>query len=344
MWECNFAEESMDYKLFWLRFVKKIWVILAAIVLGALLVGGPYYLIKVVGGEGPSYKIVSEYYLDYAEDSAGNAYTYFNYYTWSEIVNTDEFIALLKAELPSEMQASDRVLRDYTDATVESDTRYLSTTVATEHPGKTAEIARAMERAVQQFAKEQKELYGAKVVTMPPEAEKTYPDVRPARAFVLGAVLGLFVGLLYVSISLIADNSIFLPKEIEKRYHVKALGCKSFTESKNNISYCLKNKKTIGFVGLGELEKSEAEEIIDMFKSVLSKEREVSVFSESVLSEKFDFEELRKFEGIVLLVRAGAKNGKRIERAVEQMERQNVDLTGAFLMNEDEKLIKCYYR
>ena len=47
MWECNFAGERMDYKLFWLRFVKKIWLILAAAAVGALLIGGSYYLINI---------------------------------------------------------------------------------------------------------------------------------------------------------------------------------------------------------------------------------------------------------------------------------------------------------
>ena len=28
MWECNFAKEAIDYKLFWLRFAKKIWIII----------------------------------------------------------------------------------------------------------------------------------------------------------------------------------------------------------------------------------------------------------------------------------------------------------------------------
>ena len=191
MWECNFAEESMDYKLFWIRFVKKIWLIFVATVLGALSIGGGYYVCNVAG-QLPSYKIVSDYYLDYAEDSAGNAYTYFNYYTWSEIVNTDEFIMILKAELPEGICVSDEELKNYTDATIESDTRYLCTTVITEQPDKTIEIARAMERAMQVFAKGQKELNSVKVVTAPLEAEETYPDTRPVRAIALGAVIGLF--------------------------------------------------------------------------------------------------------------------------------------------------------
>ncbi len=334
----------MDYKLFWIRFFKKIWIVLGATVLGALLVGVPYCLINIVGGEGPSYKIVSEYYLDYGEDSAGNAHTYFNYYTWSEIADTDEFMDLLKEELPEEMFASVDTLRAYTDATVESDARYLSTTVVTEHPDKTIEIARAMERAVLVFAKEQKELNQAKVVTMPMEAEKTYPDVRPVRAFVLGAVLGLFAGLLYVCVRIISDSSIFLPGTLEKRYQIKALGCKSFSESKNNICYLTEGAKNIGVFGLGDVDVPSAEESIAFFKEILGEEKDICVFTESVLSENFDFDKLRKCDKTIFLVKAGDRNGKKIERTVEQIRRQDVQLAGAFLFGEDIKLIKQYYR
>ena len=344
MWECNFAEERVDYKLFRLRFVKKIWLILVATILGALVVGVPYYLVNVTFGEGPSYKIVSEYYLDYAQDGSGKTYDYINYYTWSTIADTDEFIRILKAELPEKMFVSEETLRSYTDATVESDTRYLFTTVVTEHPDKTVRIARAMERAIETFAKSQKEFQSVKVVTAPLEAERTYPDVRPVRALVLGAVLGLFVGLVGVCVFLICDSSVFLPSTIEKRYKVKALGCQSFTESKNNIRYAIRGAKKLAVVGLGDMEGTVALEALEFIKCNLLEGCQVCVMTTSLLAKEFDFDALRDCDKVLLLVRAGAKNGKVIERAVEQLRRQDVNLDGVFLFDEDKMLIKRYYR
>ena len=344
MWECNFAKEAIDYKLFWLRFAKKIWLVATATILGALLVGGPYYFVNVIMGEGPSYKIVSEYYLDYAEDGSGATYDYFNYYTWSEIADTDEFIGILREELPEEMFASADTLRKYTDATVESDTRYLMTTVLTEHPDKTIEIARAMERAILKFAEEQKEFVSVKVVTAPVDAEKTYPDVRPVRAVILGAVLGLFVGLVGVCAYIICDSSIFLPNMVEKRYKIKALGCQEFSESKNNICYAMESAKTLAIVGAGDLDCDNALEAKKYIREMLTDKCEVVLIKEDVVSEKFDFEKLREFDKVIFLIKAGAKNGKKIERAIEQIRRQDVILAGAFLFGEDKWLIKRYYR
>lgn len=344
MWECNFAEERMDYKLFWLRFIKKIWIILAAAGLGALLIGGIYYLVNITFGEEPSYKVVSQYYLDYAEDSSGKTYETINYFTWSEIVNTDEFVDILKEKVSKEISISNEDLRNYTDATVESDVRYLYTTVTTENSEKTLKLARAMEEAIKTFAEEKKEFNSAKVVTMPLETMEVYPDVRPVRATVLGVVLGLFVGLMYVCVQLICDNSVFVPNMLEKRYRVKAIGCIDFTESKNNIRYLTKSAKKLAVVGLGDLNQAGAVKAVEFVKSYLDNECIVCVMEKSVISEDFDFDTLRECDKLMLLVKAGAKNGKMIERAVEQIRRQELDINGAFLFDEDKKLIKQYYR
>lgn len=344
MWECSFAGEAMDYKLFWLRFAKKIWFIVAATILGALIVGVPYYLVNVTFGPGPEYKVVSEYYLDYAEDSSGATYDYFNYYTWSEIVDTDEFISILRDLLPEEMFANDETLRAYTDATVESDTRYLTTTVKTEHPNKTLTIARTMEQAIGVFADGQKELNSVKVVTAPQDAEKTYPDVRTMRAVILGAIIGLFVGLIAVCTYIICDSSVFLPNTMEKRYGIKALGCKSFTETKNNVCYATKDAKNVALLWAGKTKGNECEEAVNFIKECFEDGCSLSIMKEDVLSGNFDFEKVRKLDAVILLIEAGAKNGKKIERIIEQIRRQDIKLSGAFLFGEDEKLIKRYYR
>ncbi len=344
MQKYDFARETMDYRLFWIGFFKRIWVVIVAILLGTVLVGVPYYLFNVTFGAGPKYEISSEYYLDYAEDSSGALYEYFNYYTWSEIVDTDEFIMILQDKLPEGMFAADTSLKNYTDATVESDTRYLTTTVATEHPDKTVLIARALEEAIAVFADNQKELNSVRVLTAPVEASKVYPDVRPVRAFILGAVLGLFVGLLYLCICLICDSSILLPHTLEKRYGVKALGCKSFSESKNNICYFVKEAKGTMILVVGRTEGQSFLEAVEFIEDCVRDSGEVCVDKKDILAEDFDFDAVRKKDGLILLIEAGAKNGKKIERVIEQLKRQDIQISGAFLYNEDKKLIKQYYR
>ena len=57
-----------------------------------------------------------------------------------------------------------------------------------------------------------------------------------------------------------------------------------------------------------------------------------------------EVEKLRKADGVLLLVRAGAHNGKMLERTLEQLGRQDVKVSATLLVDADEKLINNYYR
>lgn len=344
MWECSFSGETMDYKLFWLRFAKKIWIIIAATILGALVVGVPYYLVNITFGPDPSYKVVSEYYLDYAEDASGKTYDYYNFYTWGEVAKTDEFIEILQSCLPKEVSFDADTLRSYTDATVESDTRYLFTEVVTEDAETSLIIARAMEKAVAEFGNIRKEFQDVKIITSPQTAEETYPDVRPVRAIVVGILLGFVTGLIGVCIYIISDSSVYLPNVMEKRYQIKALGCVSFSESKNNICYTMKGCKNAALLWVDYDRVEESEEAAGFIENALKESCEVSLVKQEVLAADFDFDAIRKKDAVVLMVAAGNKNGKKIERIIEQLKRQDINISGAFLYNEDKKLMKHYYR
>lgn len=343
MWECSYAKEPVDYALFWQRFFKKIWLILATTLLGGIFVGVPYYLVNVSFGEGVKYKMSSEYYLDYAEDGSGATYEYFNYYTWSEIVDTDEFIAMLQEQLPHDFEYSKQMLQESTDATIESDIRFLYTTVLTEDAETTKVLNEAMEQAVIQYAGMQKEFVSAKVVTSPENVEVTYPDVRCARAYVLGCVLGLFIGLCYVCIVVISDSSIYLPHTIESRYHIKALGCEGFTETKNNICYTLRNVKNVALI-LTDDRNETAEKGFSYIEKTVEDTCRIIKVRENILAETFKFEDIRNMDGVILMIKSGANNGRKIERVVEQIKRQDIQILGAFLYNEDSKLLHRYYR
>ena len=344
MWECSFAGETMDYKLFWLRFAKKIWIIIAATILGALVVGVPYYLVNITFGPDPSYKVVSEYYLDYAEDANGKTYDYYNFYTWGEVAKTDEFVGILQSCLPKEVSFDADTLRSYTDATVESDTRYLFTEVVTEDAETSLIIARAMEKAVAEFGNIRKEFQDVKIITSPQTAEETYPDVRPVRAIVVGILLGFVTGLIGVCVYIITDSSVYLPNVMEKRYQIKALGCLSFSESKNNVCYAMKDCKNAAVLWVDHNNIEKGEEAAGFIENTLKESCEVSLVKQEVLAPDFDFDAVRKKDAVVLMVAAGNKNGKKIERIVEQLRRQDIGISGAFLYNEDKKLMKHYYR
>ena len=54
-------------------------------------------------------------------------------------------------------------------------------------------------------------------------------------------------------------------------------------------------------------------------------------------------EELRKAEGILLMVPAGSHVGKGLERVIELLQQQDCEITAAILTDVDVKLLKWYY-
>ena len=52
---------------------------------------------------------------------------------------------------------------------------------------------------------------------------------------------------------------------------------------------------------------------------------------------------IRECDAVVLCVKAAGKNGKRIERCLEQLARQDIAVTATVLVEADEKLINAYY-
>ena len=59
MREWPYAKEPFDTKLFVLRFIKKIHWVLIGMLIGAVLVGGGYYIKKVVLGGPVEYEITT---------------------------------------------------------------------------------------------------------------------------------------------------------------------------------------------------------------------------------------------------------------------------------------------
>ena len=96
------------------------------------------------------------------------------------------------------------------------------------------------------------------------------------------------------------------------------------------------------WVDYNHIEKGE--EAAGFIKNTLKESCEVSLVKQEVLAPDFDFDAVRKKDAVVLMVAAGNKNGKKIERIVEQLRRQDIGISGAFLYNEDKKLMKHYYR
>ncbi len=397
MWECNYAGEPLDIRLLVLRFLRKSPVILLAAFLGAVCIGGAYFLKKVTFGPAKEYEAVTDFYIDYAVQENGEEYTYFNKTTWTQLITDDVFTDKIlthmsEMELSAEAddsQAADsrdvegwsgslpdaektagitkQELRGYLYATMLSDTRIVTTTITTNDPELTMKIEKALLQAMEDFGREQKEIAEVRILQKPAEAALVIAAVRTFRACMLGMVIFVFITVLYLLIYFVLDDGIFIPAAFERRYKVPMLGTvnsgelpiltkKLFSEERTFCEPVLVTadegvilehaKKTLAESGV----KTVVDENINgiLFKlyhgisedgGPMKPEKEIDRQTERLAEECFEASGNKK---LLLAVKAGAHNGKRIEKFLDFCKKCDLDVTAALLWEADEMLIRAY--
>ena len=103
MKEEKFWQEGMDGKRFALCLFRKVWVILAAALIGAAAAGGIYLFTALVLGGPAQYQVLSQYRIYFDKDKYGEIEDYYNAYTWGEIMKTDQVVDFVMEALPEDI-------------------------------------------------------------------------------------------------------------------------------------------------------------------------------------------------------------------------------------------------
>lgn len=347
MWECEYGREQMDLKLLFLRFLSNLWIPVAAAIAGGILGGAGYFLMEVVLAPAPAYQSVAEYYIDYQLNEEGVEYTYFNATTWESLIKTDVFTEAMLAEL-TDTDITKEQLQRYVSATLLSDTRIVTCTVVTENPEITKRVSEASKEAFIQFGKSQKEAREIRVLTSPTEPKRILVDNRTGRAAVLWAAAGLLAGLFGMFLYHLLDDSIYVPAVFERRYHIPVAGvwwedgstpAPSLREIHTNIEYLASTNKDIAFTAVEEMEKPEA--FLQKWPNALWMD---SFIEGSRAFAEESFVELRKAQGIVLFLKGANHNGKKIEKALDTLRKQECKVTAVIITDVPKKLLRAYER
>lgn len=339
MWECDYGSEPFDLRLFSLRLFRKSWVLLLAAVLGAVLIGGPYFLAKVTFGPAKEYEAVTDFYIDYAVQETGEMYTYINSHTWNQLMQDDIFTdkiltgmsgmdvgSVSLAEMEKAAGITKKELQGYLYATMLSDTRIVTTTVTTNSTELTMKINQALIQAMYGFGEEQKEIADVRILHEPAEAELVVADVRTFRACMLGAVIFVFVAALYMLLYYVLDDAIYVPSTFERRYGIPMLGTIYSPELPVIAGRLLKGKTILASV----YKKEDLEQV----RAAL---QERGVETTGIC----EVEELPE-DALLLVVKAGVHNGKQIEKVLDFCRKCGITVAAAILWDADEKLIHAY--
>ncbi len=219
MWEGCYGKEPFDLRLTALRLIANLDVVLVFTLAGTLLFGGGYYVKNVLLRSEKQYSVTSVYRVDYAiEEEKDIGSVYINEMSWNTYLHSQEFLNAVMKHLKenSLIMDSDWVSRipeeevsEALTAYLASDLRVPSTMVVTDFEAASLQIARAVEQTMtEEFPAWVKEISGIRVIDSPETASEVIPDVRPARAFALSAILSCFFTVVILLLKETGDDNI----------------------------------------------------------------------------------------------------------------------------------------
>lgn len=358
MLEGSYGSEPFDLRLTVLRLFRNLHKILALTVAGTIIFGGAYYVKNVILRPEIQYSATSTYKVQYVEEPSQSGDYYINEMTWNTLVDTQEFLVAVQEHMAeiaegtgqAAPQMSTEELAAAISALLPSDWHVPTTTVVTNDAEKTVLVAAAVEAAMVEELAEgaAREVASIRVMDPGTVAEEVPLDVRPARAFILSAILSFFFVTIFFMLKETGDDSIWLPTSIRRRYGIPVLGTLNGPELQQNMKYLFKGKEKIGVCSVSD-EVDTAEVVASLQEKPISQEEQKKSERVSWLPmpapvlcpESCD--KLRELDGILLVVKAGSHAGKPLEYVLDFLAQQDCKVTAVLLWDADEVLLSMYY-
>ncbi len=348
------AGETFDLKLFLMKCMKNLWVILACILLGSLAFGGIYYY-KNVAMAGPiPNQLVYKYYLTYGVDpSDQQTYSYFAGYTWGDFLRSDASMERILKSLkeggfseengPEGQDYKSFVEGSFT-AGLESDLRILYLTVTGRDPKFLEALSLALEQEMYHFPQDHKEILQVERMTTG-SVTPVKPDIRTFRAFVLGAVLGGFFAIFGVGLVSLIEDSFDVPVTLQNRFSVPVIGYvtkdgKESNDLQEKAKYYLRDLKKIAVTNLDKDTKTEA--LAELLKKNIDGENREIFTVPGVWEKPEGIKALADMDAVLITVEAGKRNGKALSQLVSDLNLADVKIKAFVLTGADEKFIHTY--
>lgn len=333
----DYKKEPFDFKLFMLKMLGKWYWFAASLLAGSLLFGCSYYLYKVVYAPAREFQASATYYIEYVNDPVlDSQYSFFNQATLNSWLSMDEFTEPILEKLGEDI--SKEMLAAAVSLDMPSDVRVVRIKVVTAEKNLTMDILKAYDEVFVQFGEVQREINVIRRQDISKEAVQIKADIRTQRAFVLGGVLGLFIGSMYMILQYLLDDGIYLPGTLAKRHGLWVFGTDASEELAANIIFAIAGKKRVAITCIGE--SPALTEVQKRLQSIAGNMEWVMVPPMVQCPEAGEI--LRGCEGCILTVVSGKDKSAAIDRAMRYYKQQGAAILGAVLWDADVKLLNRY--
>ena len=344
----KYGNEGMDCKKYFLLFLQKFWIVVLAAIIGAVLGGGIYLFVHVVINSNREYQAESKLHLDFAIDESGEVYQAYNGYTWNDLMSTEQILNTTMFYLPDTYTKEEVVAA--TSAQILSDIRLLTITITTSDPDRTSEILKATDLSLVDMGKREKEFVDIQIY------KETEPKVvavgeRLLQAVMLGFLLASVFVLLAMALLCVVNNKIYVPSDLKSVTELPFAGY-CFTKAKKPESEA-DMMKSDGIDARSISGKKRERKLYDILQNdleqnlkYLAKENgtlaKLELNRDQMITEE-NCAELRKSDGILLVVPYGGMDRATLNYRIEQLTLLGLKVTGILIQDADMRFMKWYY-
>lgn len=292
----NKYNRSLDLKRFWRQFKKRIWMVVAATVIGAIIGLVSYVIYSNVMSGNTVYRVRNDYFIIFDYEMFPNGPDYFNAYTWDGILRDDPIVNKV-LELAPDVNKSD-VLEAVTGEIL-GDYRVLTVVVTGTDKDLVKKISDAYKTALPAFADVLEQIESIECWT---DAEIEVYDAytREPNAAFLGGLIGLLISLFAVLLYGIFDDGIYSERDWAMNYpDIPYLGKRDTDEYRANRSHLLRYDGNY-----------------------------IELSSDQMRYDLDEFDRMRAADGVIVLLRPGKDTADKMDKVVYTLKKQNVSVVG----------------
>ena len=357
--------EKLNLRSFYLRLLKKLWLIPLAGIICGLLALGIYTLVTVTFGPARSYQSTSNLYIKFAYDENGKTQVdSYNAYTWDhQVMEFDVVLDKIMENLAAQgYQDVDKkhVLEDIA-AEIPSDVRVLQVTVTDNDRDLAAAITTAVIGALENYGATDEAFVSIKLMNSNKAELVTYTD-RSKVAAAFGAVVGIVSMLLILLFLDAVDDAIYVPEDAEERYGLPVLGVlfKDSDKADDGLEIfrndLIATTRTITagagdyiFLSADSLQDDKlSKEDLEAFKKALGSKLPENVESIQPISTPGkvldNYRKIASCGGVILSVPYGVKCGSLVDHTISQLKKHGCRVVGVLITRCDYRFLKRYYR
>ena len=366
-------DETLNLRCFYLKLLRKIWIVPLAAIIGAALCLGIYTLATVTYGPARTYKAEARLYVSFAYDeNKGTLVDHYNAYTWQHmLMPTDDILIPIIAELMAnevnvvedggpvanygnEKTISKDELLSSINADTPSDVRLMLLSAENTDKDLADMILHASVKSLEKYGSTNKAFDSIKCLSIDEAKLVTYSD-RSLAAGIFGAVAAAVIAILAMLLIFSIDDAIFIQEDAEKRYSVNVLGiqCKRPDDFFKNEFVAAMGKSLEGTTQVAVIS---TDSIGDEKASEKDTEELKTLITGTEVAENIKFipmavpgtvlDNYRKIgtcDGVIICVPFGIRNGSMTEHILTQLKKHECPVLGMVIVRADRKFMRCYY-